>query len=271
MTDWVFGTGPVRRGPDGNAQREQLASLLSAAIGAPARVEVAESYADLLARFAAGLVPIAWMPPAVAVIANDEHGAVMAASLVRSGGARYCGALFVQQGAPWVVPEELRDKRVAWVDPTSCAGYLYPRLALRERAIDVDSFFAAQLIKGNHRDVVAAVASGVADAGATYVSYSMSAAGGRPSITGWHDELGAEAMRAILTTEAIPSDAICLSDSLSGDERERIARFLAELHKDPNGAAVLRALFGAKGFEPTLPRRYSRVREALRSETRQPV
>jgi len=266
VTSWIFGTGPVRLGPDGEGPREELGRLLGEALGAPARVETVSSYADLLSRFAAGDVPIAWMPPALAVLAVDEHKATMAASLSRGGGARYCGALFVQQGAPWVVPEELRGKRVAWVDVTSCAGYLYPRLALRERAIDVEGFFSAQIVKGNHRDVVAAVASGLADVGATYVSYSMSTAGGRPSVTGWHDELGGEAMRAILTTEAIPSDVICIAPSVATADREKIGRFLAELHKEPAAAPVLRVLFGAKGFEPTMPLRYARVREALRAE-----
>jgi phosphonate transport system substrate-binding protein len=238
VTSWIFGTGPVRLGPDGEGPREELGRLLGEALGAPARVETVSSYADLLSRFAAGDVPIAWMPPALAVLAVDEHKATMAASLSRGGGARYCGALFVQQGAPWVVPEELRGKRVAWVDVTSCAGYLYPRLALRERAIDVEGF----------------------------LSYSMSTAGGRPSVTGWHDELGGEAMRAILTTEAIPSDVICIAPSVATADREKIGRFLAELHKEPAAAPVLRVLFGAKGFEPTMPLRYARVREALRAE-----
>jgi ABC-type phosphate/phosphonate transport system substrate-binding protein len=96
----------------------------------------------------------------------------------------------------------------------------------------------------------------------------MSTAGGRPSITGWHDELGADAMRAILTTEAIPSDVICVASSLSAEDREKVTRFFADLPKDPGGAQVLRVLFGAKGFEPALPLRYARVREALRAEVR---
>lgn len=60
---------------------------------------------------------------------------------------------------------DLRDSVFAFSDPDSNSGYLYRRYQLQRRGTDVDAFFQRSFFAQAHRNVVEAVAVGLADAG----------------------------------------------------------------------------------------------------------
>lgn len=61
---------------------------------------------------------------------------------------------------------DLKKKVFAYSDPDSNSGYLYPQLSLISLGIDPKHFFAKTFFTWSHRDVVKAVADGVAQGGA---------------------------------------------------------------------------------------------------------
>ena len=219
------------------------------------------SYAELLERLVADEVDMAWLPPALCV-RGIERGATLLVGAVRAphSAKLYHGALFVPASSSRAQPADLRGARVAWVDHESCSGYLFPRIALSEdHGLDPATLFAKERVLGGHDAVVRAVARGEADCGATFVD-TMPDGSAR---AGWMRELAPDAMRVVVLSAPIPSDAICASNAMDRERRDRSCAALVDLHRSPEGAALLHELFDVARLEPALPRHYDIVRRAL--------
>jgi phosphonate transport system substrate-binding protein len=240
-----FGVGPAAAGTERAKVRAHAESALARAAGSQALLIVTESYAELAQKLESGEVDLAWLPPALCVRAI-ERGATLLLGCVRASSKVYHGALFVRTDSPRRVPPDLRGARAAWVDRDSCSGYLFPRIALSDDyALDPATLFSDEKMLGSHDAVIAAVASGESDCGATFASHVPAA------------------MRTILTSAPIPSDAVCASPSMDRGRREALGAALAELHRWTDGAIMLHDLFEVARLEPALPRHYDLVRRAM--------
>ena len=240
-----FGVGPIASGEDRAKIRAHAESALARAAGSHAILVVTQSYTDLEDKLARGDIDLAWLPPALCVRAI-EHGATLLLGCVRASAKTYRAVLFVRADSPRRAPADLAGARAAWVDPDSCSGYLFPRIALSEdHGLDPAKLFSEEKMLGSHAAVIAAVAKGQADCGATFAS-------GVP-----------EGMRWIVTSAPIPSDAVCASPSMDRARRDALGTALAELHRSADGALVLHDLFDVARLEPALPRHYDLVRRAM--------
>ncbi|UJR84936.1 phosphate/phosphite/phosphonate ABC transporter substrate-binding protein [Sandaracinus amylolyticus] len=267
MGSLAFVTGPVHLDEEGDDLRADLGAALSEALGASIVVESERSYTALRDRVIARDAALAWLPPALFVRANEAGavGAVMRAE--RFAGARYQGAIFVREESNATRAEDLRGMRVAWVDRDSCAGYLFPRLALRDCGLDPDACFGSETFTDSHARVVAAVAAGAVEAGATYVQLSDPE---RPSrglaIAGWTAFAATRSMRAVVVSASIPSDAVCIGASVPDEVRTRWIEKLRAAHALPRVSRLLRAMLGADRLAPGTAEDYAPVREALLAE-----
>lgn len=240
-----FGVGPIAAGEDRAKIRAHAETALARAAGSHALLVVTQSYKELEEKLARGDVDLAWMPPALCVRAI-ERGATLLLGCVRASEKTYRAALFVRADSPRRTPADLAGARAAWVDPDSCSGYLFPRIALtEEHGLDPTTLFAEEKMLGSHAKVIAAVVKRQADCGATFAA-------------GVPDE-----MRWIVTSAPIPSDAVCASASMERARRDALGAALAELHRFTDGALMLRDLFDVARLEPALPRHYDLVRRAM--------
>ena len=64
----------------------------------------------------------------------------------------------------------LEGKTLAWADPNSSSGFLYPKAGLEAEGIDIDSYFSSVGFSGGHEQGVVAVLDGTYDAAATWTS-----------------------------------------------------------------------------------------------------
>lgn len=256
-----FGVGPVAAGDSRRNDRAQAERALTRTIGSSTVVVPASSYAELLDKLVKSEIDLGWLPPALCVRAIDR-GVTLLLGCVRApfSAKLYHGAIFVPSGSSRKQPSDLRGARIAWVDPDSCSGYLFPRLALGEECgLDPGTLFAEERMLGSHEAVVRAVASGEVDCGATYVDTMADGT----TRAGWMRGVAADAMRAIVTSAPIPSDAVCASNAMPRAQRDQVSAALAELHRSPEGAATLENLFEVARLEPALPRHYDLVRRAM--------
>lgn len=260
----VFGTGPVRLGTQGDAVRASFAAALGARIDRDVRVVAAQSYADLLSLLARGEVQVAWMSPALALRAVEGLGATPLVSSVRAPGSQFYGVLFARGDGRVKKLTDLRGARVGWVDPESCSGYLFPRLALVASGQSLAGLFAEERMFGSHDAVARAVASKQIDVGATYFNVVEDEWDGGQVAAGW-SEITFDPIRALLRTELIPSDLVVAAPSLDAASHARIASAMAALHENPVAAPLVSKLFGAFRFEPADLTRYAIVRDAMRA------
>jgi phosphonate transport system substrate-binding protein len=265
MRKLVFGLGPSAAGPKHSDFRGGFADLLGQALDAHVQVFAAESYFELLGRIEADEVHLAWLPPATFVKARDKHEVTLLASNVRFGEATYHGVLFGREGGIYQDLDSLRGATVAWVDPDSCGGYLFPRFALIERGLVPEKVFATEVMLGTHGNVIDAVASQEIDLGATYVHLASGHEGEQEALvsTGWTDARCTIQMRTLLTSRTIPNDVICTTSDVGIGFEKRILTVLTNLHATDEGRRVLDGLFQSVRFEPANLRDYDVVRAAL--------
>lgn len=258
MGPLVFGAGPVALHNQRSEARQQVEKLLEKAVGRRVCIEGVRSYGELLTMSVDGHADFAWLPPAIFVRA-EARGVTLLLGGVRQLSAQYRGAIFVRTEDPAKRPEDLVGRSVAWVDKNSCAGYLFPRLALLERGLAAANHFEQEQMLGSHGAVTRAVAVGEVDAGANFIAID-----GEGAITraGWALEVEAQLMRPILISEPIPADTICAGARVDKDLRERLAVALDEMHTTTDGCRAMVGFFGVDRFEPTLPSRYDAVRRA---------
>jgi phosphonate transport system substrate-binding protein len=240
-----FGVGPIAAGDERAKIRLHAESALARAIASHAILVVTQSYKELEDALERGDVDLAWLPPALCVRAIDR-GATLLLGCVRASEKTYRAALFVRADSPRRTPADLAGARAAWVDPDSCSGYLFPRIALSEdHGLDPSTLFSEEKMLGSHAAVIAAVTKRQADCGATFAANVP------------------DDMRWIVTSAPIPNDAVCASPSMVRARRDALGTALSELHRGTDGALVLRDLFDVARLEPALPRHYDLVRRAI--------
>jgi phosphonate transport system substrate-binding protein len=217
---------------------------LRAALARELATEVASEhhlrYETLVEAMEAGSVSMAWMPPLLALSLEDRGVARPLVLPVRQGSTSFRAAFFVPLGAKRPL-RELRGARVAWVDPSSAAGYRVPRAMVEAEGYDPRSFFASETFYESHDRVVAAVLGELADVGATYCRVDDD---GKVVWSGWTESDGTASARveASVISGPIPNDAFVVSASLEDAVRERL---LAVLTSDSPASLAARRLFNA--------------------------
>ncbi len=260
-----FGVGPAALGPDTEALRKDFARLLRDTLDMSVRLVTTRSYTQLYDQVTSGEVQVAWLPPAVFVRAHDAYDARLLLSSVHETASSYYGVLFVREDNDAETLEDLRGTAVAWVDGSSCAGYLFPRLAMAEKGIDPHSFFAAEMGAGSHARVVETVAAGSADVGAAYAHdlHADSGETGPERTAAWdHTDVGVP-MRVVLRSRPIPNPVICATSDLGEEVGEHVEARLSRMHETKRGRRILAELLQVRRFEPASMKDYEVVRAAL--------
>ena len=165
---------------------------------------------------------------------------------------------------------DLKGTRAAWVDQDSSSGYIMPRLFLEASKLDVARLFGAERFVRTHGAVVAAVASGQADVGATYCATTNGASSSsrRPAseVHGpWTSALGANiapTLAVLATTGAIPNDAIVVSNDLPAEVRGSVLRWLMSPHVG-RSQVLCRELFDADVFRVASESHFAPLRRML--------
>jgi phosphonate transport system substrate-binding protein len=270
MERLTLGLGPAAASLDLAGVRERLGVLLSEALGRRVTVIPSVTYAELLARIAWSHVEIAWLPPAIFVRAREQFDVSLLAASRRTANGTYHGALFTRADSKIASAEELDGTKVAWVDRSSCGGFLFPRLAMMERGIDPpDEVFRTQLLLKSHGAVVDAVARGDVDLGATYVNIEGEDPNAEGAIvaSGWTSARCTTPMRVLLLSRPIPNDVLCSTSRVDIDMERRIREALFRLPSLTGAGDVLRRLMDVRAFEPAALRDYDIVRAAMNVAT----
>lgn len=250
VSDLRFGVSRSHGGLRLQEGAHRFAACLGAALGAKVRVTIAGDYDRLLAGVLFGGIEVAWMPPLVHARATDG-GAHLAAVSERSGAIGYRSAILVREKSLFRSLAELRGRRAAWVEQSSVAGYLFPRLYLRAAGIDPAADMSSERFCGSTAQACAAVANDEADLCACFVTE----AAGRGLDTALADvrrNVGraADHLRVLFITDRIPPDGIVLGAPLPQDERAEVRKALLGLHEQPSGLAALRTLLQAERLAP---------------------
>jgi phosphonate transport system substrate-binding protein len=150
----------------------------------------------------------------------------------------------------------LRGRIFAYADPYSHTGYVVPRYELWRAGQDPQNFFAKTFFAAGHKNVIRAVASGLADGGSVD-SFVWDA------LVRVDPGLIARTRIAARSTE-FGSPPIVAGPNVTARDVETMRRVIVGMGADPSAAEVLRKL-QMEGFVPGDPAAFAEVEAMMRA------
>jgi phosphonate transport system substrate-binding protein len=248
---------PSQKPTDLLATGEEFGRVLGRLVGVPVRVTVASDYAAVIEALRNRTADLAFVHPGGYVLAHREAGATIVARNLWHGKSSFTSRIYVRKDSNITTVEALRGKTIAFVDPASSSGYIYPMVFLMQRGLvknrDPRSFFKDVVFSGAHDASMRALLNGHVDA---IASFDLAREQYLP------DTAERERIVAIAETEPIPEAGIAARPGLDAALLARVRAALLELH-GPAYADLLKRLYEIDGFAPAEDRDYDPVRAAI--------
>ena len=236
---------------------DAFARALTRLSGVPIRARVASDYAGVVEALRSRQVDLAFVHPVGYVLANREAGCQILVRDIWQGRVEYTARFYVRKDSGIQRLEDLRGKTVAFVDPASSSGYIYPMVLLVKQGLvrdrDPKTFFKDALFAGAHDAALNALLQGRVDAAASFDK--------APELY-LKDPAQVARLGFVGETPPIPEAGICARPGLPVETLGRVKKALLAM-KGPEHAAVLKDIYNIDGFVEASDRDYQPVREAI--------
>lgn len=229
-----------------------LAEVLSETIGEKVEVVTATNYVGIVEGIGASRIDFAIIPPFAYVLANKESNAqIILKALNKEGKSYYRSVFFVNKDSGINTIDDLKGKKIAFVDPSSSSGYLYPGAFLKNNGIDLDKDIqvvysgghdkSLQLLMNNDVDVIA-VYEGVRE------KY-------KDEFKGVMDKT-----KILCYSDNIPYISVVVRGDMTPELKEKIKKGLLKGLNEGEGKKITIELFNLYGFEEAQDSDYDGIR-----------
>jgi phosphonate transport system substrate-binding protein len=236
---------------------EVIAGWLSEQTGVSVTGFVTFDHAAAVEALRNGDADISFMGALPFVLAEDQLGAVPLLSEIYRGQPSYSGRVFVRKDSGIETLADLKGRDIAFADPVSESGYLYPldlfvREGLFSGAGDADDFFGRKFFAGGYQQAMQAMANGLVDAaGASqYADLLLT-----PEQQG--------EVKVLAESEQIPSHAVIARPKLDPELQAKFVEVMLRLN-NPENRYLLAYLYGPDGYIVADTEAYQDVRETAR-------
>lgn len=212
--------------------------------GVQVKTFIATDYTALIEALRSGRIHFAFLPPFSFVKAEKIADAVVLMKAVRRGQPHFFSTVIVRADKGFNKIEDLKGKNIAWVDPSSSSGHIFPKAALMaKKNIDPETFFGKQIFAGSHDALVLAVLNGTVDAGATF---SNDAKGEDGSWNRYLKGDDVKKIKAIFVTDPIPADTMATSQKIMKEHQksvDQLVKTMTEMGKTEEGKKIFKAMY----------------------------
>ena len=169
-----------------------------------------------------------------------------------SGISAYHGLIFVRKDSGIAGIKDMKGKTFAMVDKATTAGYIFPLAFFKRNGVtDYKQFLKETYFAGTHEDVIHDVLNKKADIGAAKNTVYFQLAAKNKRII--------QDLLILETSLDVPENGIALRKDLDDSIKDQLKQVFLNMHNDPEGIKVLKAL-GARVFIETTDSDYSNVR-----------
>ena len=236
---------------------EVFSAELAKKIGIPIKVYMPTDYLGVVEAMRNRTADMAFVHPAGYVFANREAKAQIVAVDVWHGKTSYTSRFYVRKDSGIKSLEGLRGKTIAFVDPGSTSGYVYPMVMLIKKGLvtnrDPKTFFKDAMFAGTHEAALLALLNGSVDAVASFDLAPQQYLKEKEKV---------ERLAYVAETEPIPEAGMCVREGLDPSLVEKITEALMAFNA-PEYRPVLKDFYGIDGFAPAKDSDYNPVREAI--------
>jgi len=266
QADWpdriVLGLVPSQEAEALIEDAEPLAQALEERLGIEVEAFVPQNYTGLVEAMGAGQADIGAFGPGGLVLAEERYGVEIILQSERFGSAtyhtqwmtnnpdKYCqdeptadedgllGCNGTTEASEGPVGEEalplVDGATVAWVDPASASGYLFPAAQLMDAGLDHETDVTG-IFAGGHPAAVIAVLDGTAEVGVSFDDARGGVLEERPEVT--------ETVVTFAYSTEIPNDGWTVRAELPESLKEAIKQALLDYSATEEGQATLNAIY----------------------------
>ncbi len=252
-----FGLVPVFRPEDMAAAYGPLAAYLGEQLGTVVELKISPSYEESIALVAEDGVDLVQLSPLAYVKAKERTPSLqLLATNISEGSSSYSGYLLTRAKDNIRSLDELRGKRIGFVDEASASGYLLAYGFLLDHGIDPSTFFSERLMTRRHDLVISELIEGKHDVAATFSGALLNAEA---------NGLDIYQVEIVAKTGRIPYDAWCVSGKLTPVVRARIRDVLLSLStRTKEGRDRLAPLKSINAFTQAEDSAYDEIRRVKR-------
>ena len=236
---------------------EAITAWLAERTGVPVDGFVTVDHAAAVEALRNGDADISFMGALPFVLAEAEIGAEPLLSEVYRGAPTYTGRIFVRRDSGIKTLEDLRGRDIAFADPISESGYLFPldlfvKAGLLAEGEDASAFFGRVFFAGGYQQAMQAMAGGLVDAaGASKYADLLLTPQQQAEVT-W-----------IAESEPIPSHVVIARPGLDPALKKRFTEAMLALNQ-PENRRLLAYVYGPDGYVSADPAAYDGVRAIAR-------
>lgn len=236
---------------------QAFAAELGKKLGLPIKVYMPTDYLGVVEALRNKTADMAFVHPAGYVFSSREAKAQIIAVDVWHGKTSYTSRFFVRKDSNFKRLEDLRGKNIAFVDPGSTSGYVYPMVMLIKKGLvkdrDPKTFFKEAMFAGTHEAALLALLNGSVDAVASFDLAPQQYLKDKERI---------EKLTYVAETEPIPEAGMCVREGLDPALVKKLHDALMAFNA-PEYRPVLKDFYGIDGFAPAKDSDYNPVREAI--------
>ena len=234
-----------------------ITEYLSAELDMPVEGFVTFDHAAAVEALRSGQADISFMGALPYILAHDQTGAEVLLAEVYRGRPNYTARIFVRRNSGIASLADLEGKSIAFADPVSESGYLYPleifaQAGLLEPGADPHSFFGQVYFAGGYQQAIQAVANGLVDAAGVSEFADLLLTPEQQARVTW-----------IAESAPIPSHAVIARQGLDPALKEAFIQAMLKLN-EPDYRHLLQYVYGPDGYVRTDHAAYEPVAEVAR-------
>jgi phosphonate transport system substrate-binding protein len=234
-----------------------IGDYLSGELGVPVEGFVTFDHAAAIEALRTQSADISFMGALPYVLAHDQIGAEVLLSEVYRGKPSYVARIFVRRDGGIEKVADLAGKTIAFADPISESGYLYPLEIMAEAGLlapgaDPQSFFGRVYFAGGDQQAIQAVANGLVDAAGVSEFADLLLTPAQQSEVRW-----------IAESEPIPAHAVIARPGLDPDLQTKFVDAMLKLNQ-PENRWLLQHVYGPDGYVRADQAAYDPVAEVAR-------
>jgi phosphonate transport system substrate-binding protein len=233
---------------------EPIAEYLSARIHANVQLVMLSRYGNIIDNFVSNRLDGAFFGSFTGALAYRKlEVEAIARPEYPDGTSTYHGLIFVRKDSGIAGVEDMKEKRFAFVDKATTAGYLLPLYYFKTNGIDEPSTWLKETyFTGTHEGAIRDVLEQQADIGAAKNTMFSRLASTDPRIL--------EELSILTRSPDVPENALCVRADLDESLKDNLRIALLSMDQDEAGKEILQS-FGAARFIDTTEEDYTAVFE----------
>ena len=228
-----------------------ISDYLSERLGVKVEAFTASNYIGVVEGLGSGSVDFGIIPPFSSLLAQKQSSAKpILTSKGKTGKPGYTAELYVRKDSGIKSLQDVKGKKVAFVDPSSSSGYIYPGAMLVEAGLNLDKDISYQFSGGHDKSLQLLLNKDV-DVIATFDGVEDRYVKDFPQAK--------TDIQKLATSDMIPGIMVTTSSKMDKELQDKLEKALRDIENDPKMKELFTKMFSITGFTDVDQNAYKKV------------